>query len=40
MDLLEQCEYEIRSGDDYVKLLQWLSQEDFPNKARTLEIIG
>lgn len=40
MDLLAQCADEIRAGADYEKLMQWLTQENFENKARTLELIA
>jgi hypothetical protein len=39
MDLLEQCADEIKTGKDYAQLVQWLSQENFENKQRTLELI-
>ena len=40
LDLIEYCADEIREGEDYAKVFQWLSNENFNNKSETLALIS
>jgi acetyl-CoA carboxylase biotin carboxyl carrier protein len=43
IELLEEsgvAEIEIREGEDYAQVFQWLSNENFDNKSETLRLIS